>query len=151
MRNYEVRPFEPYHYLMLAESPKSSFSLRHLNIDPDKLIARFSGDECYGRSGFCNGELLICAGVLAPWPNRGIAWALLSDSAKRHIHFIHKAVLEGLEYFIFRLKLHRIEADVCDDLPKAQEWAKHLGFVEESIMPNYGPRGETFIKYVILR
>ncbi len=149
MRDYQVRAFEPHHYVMLAEDPKSIFN--GLDLDFKRIAANFANNGSYGRSGFCNSELLVSAGVMTPWPHYGVAWAILASNAANHPFFVHRAVAEGLWYFIHRLKLQRLEANVCDDLPQAKRWATHLGFYEESIMPKYGPRGETFRKYVILR
>jgi len=142
---YEVRPFETHHYLMLIDD------LGSIGMDFEKLAANFANNGNYGRSGFCNNELLVCAGIMSPWPHTGVAWALLSSKAKHHVHFVHKAVKEGLWYFIHRFKLNRVEANVCDDLTKAKHWVERLGFEEESTMPKYGPHGETFKRYVILR
>lgn len=147
MRSYEVRPFEPHHYIMLVEDPKSTYSMHGINSDPLAVAQLFK--KHFGRSGFCNNELLVCAGVMLPWPGYGVAWALLSSNARKHPWFVHRAVKEGLQYFIKRLGLRRVEANVNEGLPHALKWVLKLGFEEESVMPKYGPRGETFRKFVI--
>ncbi len=151
MRNYQVRPFETHHYLMLMDDINSTFGMRDVQIDFEKIAANFANNGNYGRSGFCDGELLVSAGIMCPWPGLGVAWAIISGNGRKHNYFVHKAVLEGLQYFSDRLKLRRIEANVCDDIEIAKLWVLHLGFCEESVMPKYGPRGETFRKYVILK
>lgn len=151
MRRYEVKPFETHHYMMIADDNASTFGMRGLQIDFQKIANNFANNGNYGRSGFCDGELLVCAGIMSQWPGVGVAWALISGNGRKHYHFVHRAVREGLEYFIQRLKLNRVEANVNDDLEAAKRWVEVLGFSEESVMPKYGPRGETFRKYVILR
>jgi hypothetical protein len=137
MRHYEVRAFAPYHYAMLGGE--------------EATVKRFESNNNVGRSGYCNDELLVCAGIMMPWSGYGISWAMLSPNAKRHYHFVHRAVLEGLNYFIAAHRLRRVEANVDARSDDAKHWATHLGFVFESWMPSYGPNGETFIKYVRIK
>lgn len=142
MRDYRVKAFEPYHYIMLN---------KYADMDSETILKRFESNGNVGRSGYCDNELLVCAGIMMPWQGYGISWALLSPNASKHPHFVHKAVLEGLHYFINRFKLRRVEANVNIQEEKARRWATHLGFREESVMPAYGPNGETFIRYVIIK
>lgn len=131
---------------MIKDEIQAAFGF---HMDSDRIAHNFANNGNVGRSGFCDNKLLVCAGLLVPWHGLGIAWALLSVDAAQHRYFVHKAVVEGLQYFIYRLKLKRIEANVNELLPQAKSWVRHLGFVEESVMPLYGPSGETFIKYVM--
>lgn len=147
MSAYELRLFEPHHYIMLAESIEAA---RGRQLDGDKArMARAFDTNGLARSGFYQNALIVTAGVFTPWQGYGVAWALLAPNAKRHAFFIHKVVKQGLAEFTYRLKLRRLEANVDAALPQAVRWVEKLGFTEESIMPKYGPQGQTFRKFVI--
>lgn len=150
MTNYEVRAFEAHHYLMIKDDLESAYGIRLDYLDSARIAHNFANNGNVGRSGFYCNRLLICAGIMMPWRGLGTAWAMLSSEAKNHPYFVHKAVMEGLEYFILRFKLKRVEANVSDELDPAKRWVERIGFIEESKMPCYGPRGETFIRYVML-
>lgn len=136
---------------MIKDDIQEYYGINPLDFDTERTAHNFANNFNVGRSGFVNDTLLVSAGIMIPWNNCGIAWALLGPQAKNHHFFVFKAISEGLFYFTHKFKLRRIEANVESSLEPAKRLVKHLGFVEESIMPKYGPKGETFIKYVILR
>jgi len=148
MSLYSLRPFEPWHYVMLAETIEAA---RGRMLDGDKArMARSFDTEGLARSGFCDNALIVTAGVFTPWTGYGITWALVVPNAQRHARFIHTVVKQGLSEFIFRLKLRRLEANVDESQAQAIKWVEKLGFEEESTMPKFGPQGQTFRKFVIL-
>lgn len=146
-----MRAFEAHHYIMLKDDLEAHFGFNGLQLDAERIARNFANNGNVGRSGFCNDQLLVTAGIMMPWSGCGVAWALLSGDAKHHVHFVHRAVLEGLHYFIDRFQLRRVEANVDLNVEPAVRWVLKLGFKAESIMPNYGPKGEVFAKYVILK
>ena len=119
-------------------------------VDNVSVARQFAWNSNVGRSGFFQNQLLGCAGIVIPWPGYGIAWAMLSRTAKFHKVFIHRSVLTTLDHFIHARQLRRVEANVDAHQATAMQWVERLGFKFESSMPNYGPKGELFYKYVIL-
>lgn len=105
-------------------------------------------DAEYGRSlvesGPCftaldGNTVLACAGVHEIWDNRAMAWALISQSAGRHMVSIHRAV----RGFLMQAKYRRIEATVDAGFEEGRRWAQMLGFVCETPQPMraYTPAG----------
>jgi hypothetical protein len=42
-----------------------------------------------------------------------------------------------------------VQAGVVAEHGAGRRFVEHLGFTEEGLMPKFGPRGETFAKYVL--
>jgi hypothetical protein len=100
-------------------------------------------------TGRIDDEIAICAGVLIPWPGLGEAWAVLSDLGRQHPLFVHRRVARVLRSIIRECHLNRIQCGVDISFSVGREWVERLGFRPESVMPQYGPKGETFVRYVI--
>ena len=141
---YELRAFEPHHYIMLAEDID-------VGLNVPRLARAFANATCVGHSGFYDNALIACGGIMMPWPGYGVAWALLAPAARDHAVFVHRHFYKAIKFYLNDLKLRRLEANVCESTPKAIAWIERLGFIEESTMPGYGPQGETFRKFVILK
>lgn len=97
-------------------------------------------------SGFVDGELAVCAGVVILYPGLGEAWAVVTDLGRRHPLFVTRAVRRGLQQIIRDHRLRRVQADVVTAHTPALEWARAFGFRDESTMPLYGPHGEGFTR-----
>jgi hypothetical protein len=84
-----------------------------------------------------NGEILGIAVVAPQWENRAMALVLMSESAGRHFHKIHRAVNRFLGIAGFR----RVEATVDVGFDAGDRWMKMLGFEFEGLMRAYRPDG----------
>jgi hypothetical protein len=84
-----------------------------------------------------NGEILGIAVVAPQWENRAMALVLMSESAGRHFHKIHRAVNRFLDIAGFR----RVEATVDVGFDAGDRWMKMLGFEFEGLMRAYRPDG----------
>jgi len=95
-----------------------------------------------------DGDLVIgAAGVIRFCPGVGEAWALNSVHVLRYPKAFYRAVKEGLDESIERLKLHRVQAVVAANHPRAHRWIKALGFEFEGVMRAYGYNGDDYAIY----
>jgi len=93
------------------------------------------------------GEVIGIAGLAPQWENRAIAWALISKSAGKHFHVIHRAVKRFLDVSSFR----RIEANVDVGFEEGERWMKMLGFEYEGYMKAYRPDGSDMLLFARIR
>jgi hypothetical protein len=92
----------------------------------------------YAYTGVCEGEVVCCAGVTLLWQGVGEAWLFVSEGARAYIG-LPGAVRELLDTVRRNLQLHRIQATVRVDNPRAHRMDTWLGFKEEGIMRKYTP------------
>jgi RimJ/RimL family protein N-acetyltransferase len=76
------------------------------------------------------GEIIGCAGIYMVHDYRGIAWAIMDQSAHRHFLEIHLKVKTWLRQ---HTEIRRIDAIVDPGFENAMKWVKLLGFKQESI------------------
>lgn len=106
-----------------------------------------------GKTLLLHEKPIACGGIMHAWPGLGFAWAVLSPLARRrpHVKITHDAVFASLTEYIKSQNLRRLEANIDSQLYVGQRWVERLGFVKESEMPCFGPQGQDFFKYVIVR
>lgn len=133
----KVVPFKRWHLDWLGEAAEPGpFSLS------DAVLRQLESANSW--TGMVDGEVVACAGTIAQWPTRHIAWALLGRNSAAHMLWITRCVRKNLKHV-----KGRIEMTVRADFPQGQHWAEILGFhVETPEMPMYGPEGETHVGYV---
>jgi hypothetical protein len=85
-----------------------------------------------------DGVPIACAGVQEAWSNRGIAWALITVDAGKHMCALTRAVKTYLDDFA---KWKRVEAYVDTRFPQGLRWIDILGFNIEGVMSNFTPDG----------
>lgn len=114
--------------------------------DPEVQRALERSPNCW--TAIAEGLPIACGGTLMLWPGRHMAWAFLSQNARRWILSVTRTARE----VVHRPK-GRVECTVRADFPRGQGWAKVLGFEVENapgILTAYGPEGEDHIAYVLL-
>ena len=95
-------------------------------------------EQGHAYTGFKNGTVLICAGVMPIWKGRGLAWAYVAQQAGRHMVELTKNVKRVLD----TLPFNRIEAAVDVDFKPGHRWARLLGFeLEVERMRKFRPDG----------
>lgn len=133
----KVVPFSETH---LVQMVTPSLTLRTTREDRQFLM---SGPAF---SGFLDGRLMGCAGIATLWRGSGEAWAVLTRGVPNIVH----RTIDVRFRAILRTGLYRrVQANVLANLETTVRWVEHLGFVEESRMPLFGPNGETCLRYVI--
>ena len=95
-------------------------------------------------SGFVDGQLVACGGLVSIWPGLAEAWIAVTPYAYRHSTFILRTARLYLDDRIVRFRLRRIEARVRADFFLARRFSKWLGFRFDASLHKYGPEGETF-------
>jgi RimJ/RimL family protein N-acetyltransferase len=139
----DVRPFRPEDYVA-AVAARGEPEARALQ--QGRVYVKYGA----AFSGFLDGAIVGCAGLMLPWPGLGEAWAILTPLGRAHGGVVHRAVLRGLRGLIRTHGIRRLQADVIADFAPGCAWMTHLGFHREGLMPAYGPGGETFVRYAWL-
>ena len=75
-------------------------------------------------------------------------WALVSRDAPRYAKTLHKAAFWAIGEAHRRHGIRRFQAAIAEDKTTARRWIARLGFAPESALPLFGPKGETFYRYV---
>lgn len=94
-------------------------------------------------TGIHDGEIIFCAGAQEVWENRALVWALLSESAPKHLRQIHKYT----SAFLAQAKWKRMETTVENSFKQGHRWAKLLGFEPEGLMRSYAADGTDYMLY----
>jgi RimJ/RimL family protein N-acetyltransferase len=93
-----------------------------------------------------DGEPIACAGFQECWEGRAIAWAILGETAGRHMRALTRAVRRALE----RHPAERIEAQALVGFAPAMRWARLLGFVPEGVLRKFH-QGRDYQAFVFLK
>lgn len=91
---------------------------------------------------------LGCAGLSLMSPGRAVAWALLSPALRTDRparRWFKQQVRQRIPILMGEHGVRRLEADVTAG---GLTFVRSLGFAVESVMPLWGPNGETFFKFV---
>lgn len=96
-------------------------------------------------SGFVDGKLIMCGGLVNIWPGLAEAWIALTPLAANHTTFVLRTARLYLNDRAERYQLNRIEAHVRSDFHIARRFCYWLGFQFNATLPKYGPNGETFL------
>lgn len=148
-RAFRVTPFRPEDYLAVIAEILVEPLPERLLVDRGRESETFA-TAGPAWTGWCKERAVACAGVMLPWPGYGVAWALVTRWARDEAGMdIHRAVVRGLRDVIRTHALRRVEANVDASFGLGRRWVTALGFTEESVMPHYGPEGQTFVKYVL--
>jgi len=141
----EIVPFKAEHYVALYDK----YYVMRQGLDPN-AVGRTFEEMGPAFSGFYQGKLMACGGVLIPWSGLGEAWCTVSRDILLFgamATFIKmQQVFKGI---ISENHLRRVQADVDDWNKQSKKFVEHLGFHPEFAMPKFGPHGETFIRYVL--
>ena len=100
-------------------------------------------------TGRVNGRVVAICGVTTLYGHHGEAWSYLHTSALPYKYWLHREVSRILHRYVREANLWRVQAVADTANQAAGRWLEHLGFVLESVMPLYGPQGETMTRYVL--
>lgn len=137
------RPFEPAH-LGLLDLPAAERGPVNAGEWAAFLAPAFTW------TGFVEGRVVGCAGLVPQWPGRAQAWLLVGPALPRRawpaITAKVAAILDAGHAAGFR----RIEATVVDGFAPGHRWIRRLGFRAEGLMRGYGPDGRDHWLYARL-
>lgn len=115
-----------------------------IQIDDRTRIACTEGESF---AAVLDNKAIACGGVVIRWRGVGEAWAVISESMRKHPFTLHKAAVRVLDESIMKHRLHRIQATVTADFGLGCKWLRSLGFEEEGIMKKYDLQLNDHIMY----
>jgi hypothetical protein len=138
-----IVPYAPHHLHQLALQPHQ----QHLG----PALRAHGWAEQVSDAGPCwtaliDGEPIACAGFQECWEGRAIAWAILGETAGRHMRTLTRAVRRALACH----PAERIEAQALVDFAPAARWARLLGFKEETVLRKFH-QGRDYQAFVFLK
>jgi len=122
---------------MIYAVPFEAGHFASLNVQTDQAwLTRFATDEGlkalegqHACTWMDDGLPVACAGVIAYWEGRGMAWSFLSDGLRGAKML--KATKEA-RAFLDGVPFRRLEASVDVRFEKAHRWIRMLGFTMET-------------------
>jgi RimJ/RimL family protein N-acetyltransferase len=138
-----IVPYAPHHLHQLALQPHQ----QHLG----PALRAHGWAEQVSEAGPCwtaliDGEPIACAGFQECWEGRAIAWAILGETAGRHMAALTRAVRRALAAY----PAERIEAQALADFAPALRWARLLGFMPEALLRKFH-QGRDYQAFVMLK
>ncbi len=126
----QIVEYKPAHLHTLALQPHQ----QHLGV----ALRAHGWAEQVADAGPCwtalvDGQPIACAGFQECWEGRAIAWAILGQSAGRHMAALTRAVRRALAAH----PAERIEAQALLDFAPAARWARLLGFKPETVLERF--------------
>ena len=139
----KIVPLEAWHFdaIVLQESQQALRTLLRMKEYRHDLLHRSVAFTAIDET------VIAVAGVALAWPEREVAWSLLSECGPRRFLTVHRAV----QAFLDNRRTRRIEMSVDADHASARRWARMLGFQEEGLMQAYTPDGRDAILYARVR
>jgi hypothetical protein len=110
------------------------------------VVAHRGKDPAF--SGYVGQQLIGSAGIRTIWSGLGECWLELEPLGREHYHGWYRLMKRYLSIARRSGKYRRIIAD-CIDRREDRRLIESLGFSFESTMPQHGPHGETFCRYVM--
>ncbi len=98
-------------------------------------------------TGFSEGEIIACAGIIPLWNGVGHAWVTMGANYMNHKNFIHRQVVSYMAKIIAGMELHRVQATVVCDFMPGVLWLERMGFKLEGKLVRYGPDGSDHYTY----
>lgn len=137
MAGFEVRQFLPEDAAEIRLQP-----YMEVITDADVWRTATVKGECF--TGFHDGRIIVCSGLIRHWSTRAEAWLLMGCPVSRvEMLWIHRRVLE----FLNGLDVARVETTVDDSFDAGHRWARMLGFNAEGLMRKFGPDGSDYQMY----
>lgn len=141
----EIVPFEPQH---LEQLQFRDFEARELALLGDwRPRAEFYRRAGPAWTGFYNGQIIGCCGLLLLWPGVAEAWLVTGELCNQYRLSFHRAVKRGLAQVCRDLGLWRLQAAVHKEHYVSRLWVERLGFAFEGFMPRYGPDGADYVRF----
>jgi len=141
-----IVPFEVWHAEALAEDSLEGV----LKPAPVRERAEFYLKMGPAYSGWIDGKLIGCAGIMIMWPGVGEAWIIFSEDVLQYKKDAYVVILDYLRAIISKLHLRRIQAHCHSALPHGQKYLEQLGFECEGKLKKYGIDGADHYLYAMI-
>jgi len=140
---FSIVPFRSVHAKALTDPETEPGMLGVLYAIPGYFEALENTGTAF--SGFCDGQLLGCAGWTCPlWPSSAELWLWVLPEGRKHPLAVHKMISRGIKQIESDERIKRIACSVRVGNATAERWIDLLGFEIEAIQRAYGPDNEDF-------
>lgn len=140
----EFAPYRPEH-LMLVDLQPAQSAWRKRVMQPG--YAESLVEPGLSWTGFKDGLVVGCAGVVRERDGLGKAWALVGQGFPRS----WPAIVRYMREVLARADIQRIEADVLSNFGEGCRLARMLGFDVEGLRRKYDPEGHDYFLYARVR
>lgn len=139
----DVVKFQAYHLQVIEAQEGQARQISHVpggcaNLEraPGSALTVYEGKK-----------IVMCGGMLSFGSRIGLIWAVLAHDAGKHMLWLHRATAR----FIDMQSARRIEATIEKGFSPGCRWVELLGFEFEGEMRGFGDRGETCLRYALVR
>lgn len=137
-----IVPFKTEHWARIKPQPGLYHELPNIRVLGVYEASRWSITV----SSF--GRVVMCAGIVELWANRGECWCHLDEDCKEEFVLLFRAMRRTL---FDVCPLRRIEATVEESFPQGHRMMELLGFKEEGRSPFFYPDGRGVVRYAHIR
>lgn len=142
----EVLKFKAEHLGYLKEQEATAYLKKYTTPEQDKMLENGMAYTCVSAEE--PRRVLMCAGVIEYWKNRGEAWAVFDVNCKKEFVYIHNVVRRYLDICPVR----RVEAAVDVGFLPGHRWIRSLGFkLEAPVLKAYRQEGSDVSLYARVR
>lgn len=145
-----IEPFKPEHIEHITGREGVEWSW--IGSSPSAIAQQHWEEGHPAWTAFDDDRILGCGGIALLWKGVALAWLWLnSELTEKHSFWFHKTIKTKLEEISKEYNLIRIQCVVDENFAAGNQWIKSLGFKEECRMRKYGPNGETYIMYALIK
>jgi len=143
----EIRQYVPEDYMKIQR--RKFDMLTFLNFPNPKILARnlMRGPAL---TGFSDGEIIACGGIMPLWKGVGEAWVVTSPLVLKCSFSFVKVILRKLPIFSNILELERVQTTVDVEHTTSIKWVERMGFVREGLMHKY-INGRDYYRYALIK
>ena len=145
---YELHKLEPGHLESIVCRPNQVDDYVYvLSLGLDSVI-----ELGLGFTGFRDGKIIACSGIIPHWRGRAQAWAFYGgDITLRDYAWIFRETKKFLDMAQENSLYRRVESTVRLNFPEGHRFIRRLGFELEGTMFAYDPHGEAHSLYARIR
>ena len=143
---YEVREYREIDLFTIEHRKEELDEFIGMDLDPHSLNESYMSGDAF--TLLYDGKILCCGGVIPIWSGLGEVWWRASVHMHEHGGKVIEVTKERLD--TYKMKFRRVQTNVISDWEEAVRFIGIMGFHLESVMPKYGPYGESQSRYVIL-
>lgn len=146
-----IETFKPEHLGMIVEFHNDGPAMKELlKQKPEYPHLLFHAGPAF--SGFDErGEYFGSLGMCMFWDGVGKLWLILDKRISGFRKSFHKLIKSRVELWFEMYHMRRICTDVAVGDPRAIRWIESLGFEREGLQKSYGPNGEDYFLYAMVR
>tara|TARA_Y100001963_G_scaffold93280_1_gene128407 strand:- start:616 stop:1095 length:480 start_codon:yes stop_codon:yes gene_type:complete len=114
-------------------------------------LAMLSASSNYGRVALCDGVPVAVFGATETKPTIWQVFMFATDKWPKVALTVTRHIKKVMIPILYDAGANRAECRSHSEYIWAHKWLKCLGAKQESVLPEYGPKRETYVSYVWLR